>query len=321
MSPRGKTIAGLSALAGAAAAFSMVGWLTFFQSNAVPDAHADGTAQKAVIFKPPPESAIPHNKFGAMVKEGERIFRHPDIYAKTYVGNDLRCSNCHLAAGRLAGSAPMWAAYAAYPAYRSKNGKVNSFQQRLQGCFRFSMNGKAPKLGSKTLIALESYSYFLAKGAPIGEKIAGRGYPKLATPKLAPDYNRGAVVYAQNCAMCHGVNGQGQKSDGHVVFPALWGQDSFNWGAGMGSIKNAADFIHQNMPLGLPKTLSVQQAWDVAMFMDSQVRPEDPRYLGSVAATRAKFHNSKFSMYGKTVNGVLLGQPDKANTKPSASGK
>lgn len=321
MSSRARTFAGLGALAVTAAALAISGWLVPSRPDVVPDAQAAATAQQSAIFKPPPQSAIPNNKFGAVVREGERIFRHPDIYAKQYVGNDLRCSNCHLGAGRLADSAPMWAAYAAYPAYRSKNGKVNSFQQRLQGCFRFSMNGKAPKLGSKTLIALESYSYFLAKGAPIGAKIAGRGYPKLPKPPLAPDYNRGAVVYAENCSMCHAADGLGQKSDGHVVFPALWGPDSFNWGAGMGSIKNAADFIHQNMPLGLPKSLTVQQAWDVAMFMDSQVRPEDPRYLGTVAATRAKFHNTKFSMYGKKVNGTLLGEPDQAKPEGKDNGK
>lgn len=273
--------------------------------------------QSMATFKPPPDSAIPNNKFGDMVKLGKNIFQHPDIYAKQYVGNNLRCSNCHLEAGRLAGAAPMWAAYVAYPAYRSKNGKVNSFEERLQGCFRFSMNGKAPQLGSNTLIALESYSYFLANGAPVGPKISGRGFPALPAPKLPPDYGRGAVVYAQNCAICHGPNGEGRTSEGKMVFPALWGPDSFNWGAGMASIKNAAEFIHQNMPLGLPKSLSVQQAWDVAKFMDSQIRPEDPRYLGSVAATRAKYHNTKFSMYGMVVNGVLLGQPDQA--KPTVS--
>lgn len=307
----------LGGLAGVTAVAGVVAWHGSTRSSVMPIAHAAATADQEISFMPPPDSEIPNNKFGAIVRQGENIFRHPDIYAKKYVGNQLRCSNCHLAAGRLAGAAPMWAAYAAYPAYRSKNGKVNSFEQRLQGCFRFSMNGTAPPLGGKTLIALESYSYFLAKGAPLGEKLAGRGFPKLAPPALPVNYARGAVVFAQHCAVCHGASGAGQLSQGKVVFPALWGSGSYNWGAGMGSIKNAAAFTYQNMPLGLPKSLTVQQSWDVADFIDSQERPSDPRYLGSVAATRAKFHNTKFSMYGKTVNGVLLGEPDqaKADTK------
>jgi thiosulfate dehydrogenase len=98
-------------------------------------------------FQPPPDSAIPVGKFGDVVRFGEQIFRDPATYAPQFVGNELRCSNCHLQAGRQSGASPMWAAYVAYPAYRSKNGHVNSFEERLQGCFRFSMNGKVPKLG------------------------------------------------------------------------------------------------------------------------------------------------------------------------------
>ena len=277
-------------------------------------AHA---APGPTTFEPPAESAIPSGKFGDEIRLGEQIFRDPAAHAGKYVGNDLRCSNCHLDAGRLAGSAPMWAAYVSYPAYRKKNDQVNSYQQRLQGCFRYSMNGKVPPLGDPVLVALESYSYFLAKGLPTGEKPAGRGFPELPKPAMAPDYDRGAGVYAQNCAACHGADGAGQKSDGKVVFPPLWGARSYNWGAGMASIKNAAEFIRANMPLGLAGSLMPQQAWDVAAYIDSQIRPQDPRFTGDVAKTREAFHKSPFSMYGLTVNGKALGDP--AVTPPSAT--
>ncbi|MDR3535460.1 MAG: c-type cytochrome [Acetobacteraceae bacterium] len=266
-------------------------------------------AGRPVTFQPPPDSAIPQGKFGDMVRLGERIFREPATYAPQFVGNQLRCSNCHLQAGRQAGAAPMWAAYTAYPAYRSKNGHVNSFEERLQGCFRYSMNGKPPPLGDTVLVALETYSYFLAKGLPTGEDAPGRSFPTLPKPQLPADYARGAQVYVQSCASCHGPQGQGQSSGGKVVFPPLWGPQSFNWGAGMTSIKSAAEFIRANMPLGLGGTLSVQQAWDVATYMDSQVRPQDPRFTGDVEQTRKKFHNTPFSMYGQTVNGAVLGDP------------
>jgi len=259
-------------------------------------------------FSPPRISAMPKGKFGDMVKLGHDIFTHTQKFAGQYVGNTLSCSNCHLDAGRLANSAPLWAAWVSYPAYRSKNGHVNTFAERLQGCFRFSMNGKAPPLGGDTLLALESYSYWMAKGLPTGTKIKGRGYPKLPKPAQVPDYARGKIVYAQHCALCHQPDGRGLKVAGQAQFPALWGPDSFNWGAGMHSLKNASAFIKANMPLGLGNSLSDQQAWDVAMYMDSHERPQDPRYTGSVAATRKKFHDSPMSMYGQTVNGHLLGQ-------------
>ena len=83
---------------------------------------------------------------------------------------------------------------------------------------------------------------------------------------------------------------------------------SFNWGAGMANINNAAGFIKANMPLGQGGTLTDQQAWDVATFMDSHERPQDPRFTGDVAQTRAQFHDSEYSLYGTQVGGKLLGQ-------------
>ena len=113
---------------------------------------------------------------------------------------------------------------------------------------------------------------------------------------------------SQNCALCHSANGAGQSAaDGYKVFPALWGADSFNWGAGMGRMSNAAAFIKANMPLGVPGSLSDQQAWDVALYMNSHERPQDPRYTGNVGATRRQFHDTADSMYGREVAGKVLG--------------
>ncbi len=95
------------------------------------------------------------------------------------------------------------------------------------------------------------------------------------------------------------------------MFPPLWGANSYNWGAGIESVKTAAEFIHADMPLALAGSLTGQQAWDVAAFIDSQIRPQDPRFTGNVADTRKQFHDSPFSMYGQTVDGAVLGDPAK----------
>lgn len=272
-----------------------------------PKSAVNAAAGTGARFTPPPESSIPGDAFGEMIKLGRDIFLDTPRYAKAYVGNTLSCVNCHTDAGRMAGSAPLWAAYVSYPAYRSKNKKVNTYEERLQGCFMYSQNGKAPPLGSKVLVALQSYSYWMAKGLPVGEKTAGRGYPDLPDPPQAPDYVRGRTVYEAKCAICHAADGQGRYVAGEAVFPPLWGAKSFNWGAGMGSYKNAAKFIEANMPYGMSYSLTPQEAWDVAYFMDAHERPQDPRWLGSVAATRARFHDSKFSLYGQKVGGRVLG--------------
>jgi thiosulfate dehydrogenase len=65
-----------------------------------------------------------------------------------------------------------------------------------------------------------------------------------------------------------------------------------------------------NMPLGLWDTLSDQEAWDVAAFMNAHERPQDPRFEDDLAATTERFHASRFDYYGKrrSADGSLLGE-------------
>jgi thiosulfate dehydrogenase len=267
---------------------------------------APTTAPANAAFAPPAENEIPSGPFGDMVRRGRDIFTDTGAQAAAYVGNGLACSNCHLDAGRLPNSAPLWGAYVRYPAYRSKTGQVNDYIQRVQGCFVYSMNGKAPPADSPEMLALEAYSFWLSTGAPVGATLAGAGYPKMQAPQ-PPDYRRGERVYQDNCALCHGKDGQGQAVAGRYVFPPLWGPDSFNWGAGMHQLDNAAAFIQANMPFGRGGSLDKQQAWDVAMFVDAHERPQDPRFTGDIAATRRQFHDNPDSLYGTVVDGRLLG--------------
>jgi thiosulfate dehydrogenase len=243
----------------------------------------DTAHPQRISFQPPAADSIPSGPFGDSVRLGRNIFVDTQTYAKRYVGNGLNCANCHLDAGRKANVAPLWGAYSMFPAYRDKNKKVNSFEDRLAGCFRFSMNGKAPPFNSPEMLALTSYSFWLAHGAPTGVELKGRGYPKLATAQQTPDAQRGKQVFDTNCALCHGADGQGTRQNGRYVFPPLWGPHSFNAGAGMSQLNNAAGFIKANMPLSKGDSLTEQQAWDVAKYMDSQARPPDPR--GQKAAT------------------------------------
>jgi thiosulfate dehydrogenase len=67
------------------------------------------------------------------------------------------------------------------------------------------------------------------------------------------------------------------KTGAAFTFPPLWGDDSYNAGAGMHRVETAAAFIKANMPLGQPNTLTDQQAWDVAALINSKPRPPDPR--------------------------------------------
>ena len=257
-------------------------------------------------YQVPSEDDIPDDEFGEMVRHGKKVFTETGKYAPEYVGNGMSCANCHLGSGRLANSAPLWAAWVNYPAYRGKNQMVNTMEERIQGCFRYSMNGTPPPADSKVLKSLMSYSFWLASGAPTNTNLPGRGYPKISKPSSKPDISRGKQIYEQNCALCHGESGQGTRLSNDYAFPPLWGEDSFNWGAGMHRINTAASFIRANMPFGKGGTLSVQQAWDVAYYINSHERPQDPRYKGDITKTDKQFH-SHTCRYGDSVDNHTLG--------------
>lgn len=290
-----------------------------------PTAHPPKPAtEKPAAFTPPPDEAIGDDPMGQMIARGQRIFTDTGREAPQFVGNDLKCSNCHMDAGRRAGSAPLWAAYGLYPQYRAKNGHVNTFDERIRECFRYSMNGRQPPAGDPVVVAVEAYAAFLARGAPHGVTLPGQGYAKLPAAAQPFDPARGREIFKTRCAFCHGADGEGQRFEDEVTIPPLWGPRSYNWGAGMAQVPNAAAFIKANMPQDKPGSLSDQEAWDVAAFVDSRPRPQDPRYLGSVEATASRFHKPDRSYYGATIDGVRLGgdgPPKPFRTHTSAGGR
>lgn len=264
----------------------------------------------AYVHTPPSFDSLPDGPEGDLIRFGRHVFSNTQALRGTFTGNALACSNCHMGEGAHAEAAPVWATAVDFPQYRGKNKHVNTLSERIAGCFRFSMNGTPPPAQHKVMVALEAYMKWLGKGIPSDAVQKVRGYIIPPPPEKTPDFERGKAVFMERCATCHGADGQGRRNGERVVFPPLWGPESFNWGAGMHQIDKAAGFIKHNMPLGNPN-LTDQQAWDVALFMDSHERPQDPRWLGDVAKTRNAFHNN-VSTYGlKTANGLMgdIGAP------------
>lgn len=272
---------------------------------------------RAGYFVPPARSAIPDNQFGDAVRRGREIFVNTGTNAGQFTGNDLACANCHLDEGRLEHAAPMWAAAVSYPAFRGKNKMINTMEDRMNGCFTYSMNaqgspsGGPPPSGHQVYKDLESYFYWMADGLAMNSSPPGQGYPTPPETELGYDWQRGEQVYADNCAVCHAVDGQGREDlNGRVIFPPLWGPNSFNWGAGMHRVNTAAAFIQANMPLGKRYSLSDQEAWDVAAYVMSFPRPADPRLSNTdgIDDTTEQFHQHK-DYHGQTLHGVKLGEP------------
>lgn len=265
------------------------------------------------------EASDLHPKMKEAIRRGHDLFVNTQQLRGTNVFNNMNCASCHMGEGRLPFAGPVWPAAVDLPAYRSKNGHVNNLEERLVGCFTYSMNGKPPAYGSDDMLALTLYHQWLATGVPMfpTEKIYGRGYPRLAEPAEKPDAARGKVAYEANCAICHNEDGGGKVTDGEVIFPALWGDDSYNWGAGISRVYTLASFTRHNMPLGQPNTISEQDAWDIAQYVNSQERPQDVRYTGDIEETRQLYNDTfyKHSMYGQEYEGKILGDHDNVGHK------
>lgn len=117
---------------------------------------------------------------------------------------------------------------------------------------------------------------WLSQGVPVGAKIEGQGLKKIDFILRAADPKKGKAIYMDKCAVCHQENGLGLKmriAQGRIIFnPPLWGDDSYNTGAGIYRLIKAASYIKENMPQGVPD-LSLEDAYDVAAYMNSQARP------------------------------------------------
>lgn len=199
-----------------------------------------------------------------------------------YAGNNLSCQSCHLQAGTQRYALSLIGVYGAFPTYMGRENEVRTLEERINGCFERSMNGHALPVDSPEMKAMVAYIKFLSTGIPVGAPTEGRGTPPLAFLDRAADPDQGAEIYNRNCALCHQPDGQGLRNgvpgDARgYLYPPLWGPDSYNNGAGMTRLINAARFVHANMPFGTTyanPVLSEEDAWDVAAYINSQPRPE-----------------------------------------------
>ena len=205
----------------------------------------------ATSLHAPADSTIPTGPLGEAVRLGRSIFNNPQAYVKAYVGNGLTCSNCHLNGGTQAWGGPLIGVWGVFPAYIARSATVETLEDRLNDCFRRSMNGKPLPLDSPEMKALLAYSWWLSSGVPTGQSVVGRGFERAAPPAAAPDPARGKTLYAAKCAACHGADGAGTRgANGTYVFPPLWGPASFNTGAGMARLVTAASFVQSQDAAG-----------------------------------------------------------------------
>ncbi|WP_149304711.1 c-type cytochrome [Pareuzebyella sediminis] len=230
---------------------------------------------------------LDNSKKNEEIKFGHRIFNNSPKYLgpdeehpkRTFSGNGLSCNNCHLLSGTKPFAAPLIGITKRFPQFRGRENKMGTIEERINGCMERSMNGRTMPSKGKEMKALIAYLEWLGRNAPEDGKIDGQGFVKIRIPNRPVDLDSGKSVFKKYCVVCHGDNGQGQKSkDGQTyTYPPLWGEDSYNNGAGMTRVITAAQFIKANMPFGTTyknPVLTDEEAYDVAGFINQQARPE-----------------------------------------------
>jgi len=274
---------------------------------------AGAFAQNQSDWKIPDIDQLPDDKYGQMVRQGkvlmEETYKHlgPEVKdaGKRYAGNNLACVSCHIAAGGRKFGNPWVGTFVSFPQYRGREDAISTTEERINGCMERSMNGRKLPLESAEMKAMMSYLHFLSTGIPVGAKLEGGGTLKLKALTRAADPVAGKEVYAATCVACHGDKGQGLRrgkvgdGDGYQ-FPPLWGDDSYNTGAGMARVTLAAGFIKGNMPSGTTHTntlLTDEQAFDVAAYINSQPRPIKPNPEADFPARKNKPVDAAFPPY------------------------
>lgn len=197
-----------------------------------------------------------------------------------FAGNNLSCQNCHLKAGTVQGSASFVGVTNRFPQFRGRENKMGTIEERVNGCMERSMNGIVMPEEGMQMQAIVAYMEWLSEGVPKEQELAYKGFVKVEFPDEKADLIKGKATYELECMVCHGPDGQGVRPDPNekYVYPPLWGNDTYNHGAGMHRVLTAAQFIKANMPFeestwDNPK-LTDEQAFHVAAYINSFDRPK-----------------------------------------------
>lgn len=251
-------------------------------SAAAPPARAATREWNPATYVPPPVDSTPDDPLEASVYRGLALITHTHDSLPAYDPGSLNCTSCHLDEGRRPNAAPLMGVVARYPKFLDRTGAVVPIEDRVNYCFTRSLAGAKLPTDSREMQDIVAYLSYISRGVPVGEHVAGEGFPKM--PALTGDSGRGRALFVENCARCHGPHGAGMG-----IIPALWGSASFSIGASMARQERAASFIRHNMPFDRPGVLTDQQAFDVAAYVTAMPRPDSPGKEGDWPAGGAPY--------------------------------
>lgn len=242
-----------------------------------------GVAPVEMPWQAPDTSEIPAGKNGELIRYGRELLVNTPYYlgprgSVASLANSLSCQNCHLDAGTRVWGGNFGGVTAVFPKFRHRSGTTESIEMKINDCFRRSMNGQPLDTSSHEMKAMIAYMTWLGKKVPTGKAPLGSGLVKVPYLDRAADPIRGRKVYIEKCRRCHGEEGQGLlRPDGIAyIYPPLWGENSYNTGAGIYRLGKFVSFVKYNMPYGVTyrtPDLSDEEVWDVAAYVNSRPRP------------------------------------------------
>lgn len=245
--------------------------------------YATSNGNAAYYWIAPNPNKIKHKKQREQVLYGKELVAHTSKYlgpkgSVKPISNGLNCQNCHLSAGTTIFGNNYGSVASTYPKFRARSGTKEDIYKRVNDCFERSLNGQPLDTASNEMQAIKAYIEFLGSNMPKGEKANGLGLKELPYLDRAADPVKGKLVYERLCQSCHQASGEGvfNNTRTEYLYPALWGENSYNDGAGLYRISNFAKYAKYNMPLGvnfIAPQLSDEAAWDVAAYVNSQKRP------------------------------------------------
>ena len=251
------------------AAFALILIIVGCTSNDNANNQANQNDNNDSHLPPSIDDLDPDSPMTEAIKYGEEIFNETNVVLPDNVGNELSCQSCH-ADGGLADSSSLVGVTTDYPQYRPREGIVFTLEDRINGCMIRSMNGEMIEPASEEMRALVAYMTHISTGVEVGQE---RPWVTVNMMEQVPepDVVSGKELYEEkNCLSCHGDAGQGTGAN---TGPALWGDDSFNDGAGMGRLTKMAGYLQNNMPIGAEYELTDQEAADLAAYILMQDRP------------------------------------------------
>jgi thiosulfate dehydrogenase len=221
-------------------------------------------------YTPPALATLKDDELGRAARRGLALMTHTHDSLPAYAPGSISCTNCHLEGGTKRGAAGLMGVYARFPKLMDRTGAVIPLEDRVNYCFTRSLAGRRIPADSREMRDIVAYLSFISRGVPTGAHVRGEGMPKM--PALTGDSARGHRIFASTCAVCHGPEGRGSPP----AFPALWGPGSYAVGASMAREERAASFIRHFMPFSKPGSLTDQEAFDVAAYVNAMPRPDSP---------------------------------------------